>query len=126
MGVARIRWIATAKPVCIVLAASWRAPLPRCNLELDVAGSVALGHRLPASATKWPSNAKIATAASTGNRIWLRAQRGRGLAMLDMVESLFEQSGHMIIVQTVEDLATLFTRPDEAHLAQAAHVVRYG
>jgi len=126
MGVARLRWSATAKPVCRVLAASWRAPLPCCKPELDVAARFALGHTLLASATKWPSNAKSVTVANIGNSRFAPVRRRKGLAMLNMVESLFEQGSHMVVVETVEHLAAILPRSDQPHLSQAAHVMRYG
>ncbi len=44
--------------------------------------------------------------------------------MLHVIQSLPEQGGDMIVVQTVENLSPLFARADEAHLPQPAHVMR--
>ena len=49
-----------------------------------------------------------------------------GLAVPNMIQPLPKQVGHMIIIEAVEDLPTLFARPHEAHLAQPAHVVGDG
>lgn len=44
--------------------------------------------------------------------------------MACMLHALPEQIGHVLIVQAVEHLAANFARLDQAHVAQAAHLVR--
>ena len=43
--------------------------------------------------------------------------------MADMLQALPEQVGDVFVIQAIENLAALFAGADNAHLAQAAHLV---
>lgn len=47
-----------------------------------------------------------------------------GLAELDMLDTLLEEGNDVLIFHPVKDFLAIAAGPDQAHLAQPAHVVR--